>query len=78
MEKRKTIVTGMPDTGVSRFLIGRCGTMRMVITRRKLAKTTKRLVGVNGRQMGLNLTVGKATISQMVYVTPQVTCMFLS
>ena len=64
--------------------ITRCITMHMVITRHNLVKTIERLVGANGRQIKLdgalflNRTLGVATISQLVYMTPQVTCLFLS
>ena len=56
-EKHTTMVTAMPDTGLSICLIDRCVTMQMGITRHDLAKTTKQS-------------------SQLVYVTPKVTCLF--
>ena len=65
-------------------LVSRCMTMRIGITRHNLAVTTERLVGANGGQIELDglvfliLTVANAMSSQLVYVTPQVTCHFLS
>ena len=56
----------------------------MGISRHNLAATTQKLAGANGEQIKLvgtvflNLTVGYATNSQMVYMTAQVTCVFLS
>ena len=39
-EEQTTMFTAMPDTGVSMFLIGRCVTMPMGITKHHLAKTS--------------------------------------
>ena len=56
----------------------------MEISRHNLTATSKRLVGANSGHIKLNiavflnLTVADTTSSQMVYVTPQVTCLFLS
>ena len=56
----------------------------MGISRYDLAATTKRLMGANGAQVELdgivflNLTVGNAPDSEMMYVKPQMTCLFLS
>ena len=56
----------------------------MGITGNDLAATTERLVGANGGKIKmdgivfLNLTVGNATSSQLVYMTPKVTSFFLS
>ena len=83
-EKHTTMVTPRPDKGTSTYLIVRCVTPRMVITRHNLAKTNERLVRSNAGQIKLdgavflNLTLGDSMSSQLVYVTPQVTCLFLS
>ena len=58
--------------------------MRMGITRNSLVRTIERLVETDDRQIKLdsavflNQTLGDARTSNSVYVTPQVTCLFLS
>ena len=59
-------------------------TMQMGISRHDLATTTKKLVGANSSQIKLdgavfmNPTMGNATSSQMMGLTPKVTCLFIS
>ena len=78
------MVTATLDTGASMCLIGRCMNNRMGITRPNLTPTTERLVGANRGQIKidgaifLNLTVGDALSSQLMYVTPQMTYLLLS
>ena len=65
-------------------IIGRCVTTQMRIMRNSLVRTNKNLVEDKDRQIKLdgtvflNLTLGTATITQLVYLTPQVTRLFLS
>ena len=81
--KHTTEVAAMSDTGAPMCLIGRCVTMQMGITRHNHANTTEKLVGANGGKIKLdgavilNLTLGDTTSSQLPYVMPQVTCLFL-
>ena len=59
-------------------------TVCMGITTHTLVKTTEQLVETNGQHIKLDggvffsMTLADATISQLVYVTPQVICLFLS
>ena len=65
-------------------IIGRCLTTHKGITTHKPAKTTELLVETNSRHIKLdgnvfiNLTRENAMIPQLVSLTPQVTCLFLS
>ena len=74
----------MPDKGASICLVVRCVTMWMGITRHNLVKTTEKMVGADSGQIKLdvvlflNLTKGNTSRSQLVYVTPEVTWLFLS
>ena len=48
------MVTALPDTGLSKCLVGRSLTIQMGISRHKLAVTSKKLVKVNGKQIQLD------------------------
>ena len=83
-EYHTAMVTAVSDTGALMCLIGRCVTRQMGITSLNLTPTTKITLGANGGQIKLDgatflhPTVNNATSSQIVYVMPQVICLFLS
>ena len=64
--------------------IGRCVIIGLGISRHNVETTTEKLGRANGEQIKLdgiifmNLTVGVSRCSQLVYVTPKVTSLFIS
>ena len=74
----------MADTGTMMCLAGRSVFGHIRVKKHELAKVCENLTGsIGGRikllgAVFLNLTLGNHMCSQLVYVTPQVNCLFLS